>query len=1052
MWGLALARRFVVGVGVTVLAVAVVVVPTQQAVAAGFAVNSTEDLPDANPGNGVCAAAGGACTLRAAIEETNALAGSDTITVPAGTYPLAEQLVIEDSVQVTGAGMTATVLDGQDAAEVLRIRTTEALVCDSVNDRVRSFDRHGVLNSTLIPSGSGGIDNPIDLTTRNDGELYLTGFTSGVHRYPADGPPGALFTNPAPLGPTSAAFGGEPVGFDLFATEFQPGGGIKRYDRATGNLVGTFVTAGSGGLAFPNSIAFQGDHLYVTSTGTHEVLRYDAETGAFDTDFVPAGSGSLATPRNLLFHDGSLFVSSEANDRVLEYDATTGAFEGAFVEAGAGGLDEPNDLSFGPDGDLYVISGGTKQILRYDGQTGAFKDVFLDGGTSTMDTPSCIVWRDGLGEGPIASIHGMSLANGQASLGSTAGLMVDDGSTLTATEVSIRDNDSSSFGGGVQNWGNLTLRRSEVVGNVLPEGGGGQTSQGGGIFNAGILDLEKSLVANNYATRGGGISNVNEGRIDILDSTISGNTANGAGGGIRNVVDGRINISFSTITGNEANAPGGDGEADRLGGGIFNSATARISMANTILAENTDNRSSFQDGYAPDCYSTAAHHFVSERDNLVGILTDNCDFKDVIFGDDRFIDSGTAEDPLDPLLGSLAFNGGPTRNHALLAGSPAIEGDVAVTSATFFDCGDQDQRTQPRPIDGDTDGFARCDLGAFEFQPPTDGDGVPPAVEDGAPNGGDGNADGIPDRLQPGVTSLPVGAGEGYVTAEASEGSVLTNVTTGPGAAPPPGVLLPYGVIGFTVTADPTATVTLTFPEGDEPLTAYRKFGSTEADPADHWYDFAWDGTTGATPAGNVVTLHLRDDQRGDDDLTANGVVVDPGAPAVADTDSDGLSDATEADLGTDPTDPDSDNDGLDDGEEVLEVGTDPLDADSDDDGLGDGLEVDVTGTDPLDSDSDDDGLPDGEDPSVAADYVAALPVGAFKAPGHQAAMLAQLDSAEGFAAGGEPAKAAAVLTKLRVHVDGCGTTADNNDWIGSCSAQADLRAIIDAQVAALTT
>lgn len=1018
--------------------------------AVGFVVNSTEDLPDANPGNGVCAAAGGACTLRAAVEETNALPGSDTITVPAGTYPLTDRLDIEDSVQITGAGMYTTVLDGQDAAEVMRIRTIEALVCDSTNDRVRSFDHHGNLNSTLISSGGGGVDNPIDLTMRNDGELYLAGFTSGVHRYPPSGAPGALFTNPPPLGPTSTAFGGEPVGFDLFATEFQPGGGIKRYDRATGNLVGTFVTAGSGGLAFPNSIAFQGDHLYVTSTGTNEVLRYDEETGAFVSDFVTAGAGGLATPRNLLFRGGSLYVASEANDKVLEYDATTGAFEGAFVESGAGGLDKPNDLAFGPDGDLYVISAGTKQILRYDGETGAPKGVFLTGGTSTMDTPSCIVWRDSLGDGPIVSISGMSLFNGQAGLGNTAGLKVDDGSTLTATEVSIRDNDSSSFGGGVQNWGNLTLRRSEVVGNVLPEGGGGQTSQGGGIFNAGILDLEKSLVANNYATRGGGISNVNEGKIDILDSTISGNTANGAGGGIRNVVEGRINISFSTISDNEANAPGGDGESDRLGGGIYNSTTARISMANTILAENTDHRSSFQAGYSPDCYSTAAHHFVSERDNLIGVLTDNCDFKDVIFGDDRFIESGTAEDPLDPGLGVLTNNGGPTRTHALQAGSPAIEADVAVTSATFFDCDDQDQRTQPRPIDADADGHARCDLGAFEYQPPTDGDGVSPDVEDGAPNGGDGNADGIPDRLQPGVTSLPAGQGGGYVTAVASEGSVLTNVTTAPGPPPPPGVLLPHGIIGFTVTAAPTATVTVTFPAGSEPLTAYRKFGSTDAQPGDHWYDFAWDGTTGASLAGNVVTLHLRDDNRGDDDLTTNGVVVDPGGPAVADTDSDGLSDVTEEGLGTSPTDPDSDDDGLTDGEEVLDVGTDPLDGDTDADGLGDGLEVEVAGTDPLDSDSDDDGLADGQDPSVTADYVAGLPSSAFKAAGHRTAILAQLDTAEEFAADGEQAEAADVLIQLRNHVDGCGTAGDNDDWVVSCPAQVSVRAILDAQIAAL--
>lgn len=988
--------------GATMLAVDAVF--PSPAAAAGFAVNNPADLSDSNPGNGVCSAAGGTCTLRAAIEEANALPGQEVITVPANTYALNSQLIVDDSVFINGAGMGATVLDGQNVHEVLRIRTVEALVCDSADDSVLSFDHHGQLNSTFINSGNGGLNNPIDLTVRNDGEVYIAGFESGVHRYPSDGPPGALFTNPAPLGPTSSAFGGSPD-FDLFVTEFQPGGGIKRYDRTTGNLEGTFVAAGSGGLAFPNSIVFHDDDLYATSTGTDQVLRYNGETGAFVSTFIAASSGGLDTPRELAFHDGSLFVASDANDRVLKYNGTTGAFEDTFVEAGSGGLDKPTDLSFGPDGDLYVTSAGTKQILRYDGETGAFKNVFIQGDNVFIDQPACIEWRVGAGDGPIVNASGLDLANGQASLGTTSGLLVDNGATLTASEISVRDNSSSSFGGGVQNWGNLTLRRSQVVRNELPEGGGGQTSQGGGIFNAGILDIEESLIADNYATRGGGLSNVNEGKVDILNSTISGNRANGAGGGIRNVVDGHINISFSTIANNRANEPGGDGESNRLGGGIYNSDTARISMANSILAENEDSRADFQEGYAPDCYSTAAHHFKSERDNIVGILTANCDFKDAIFGTTAFIDAGTADDPLDPGIGSLSSNGGLTRTHALLAASPAVDGDTAVTSATFFDCEDEDQRTQPRPIDGNIDGVARCDIGAFEFQPPNDNDGVSAVIEDGAANGGDGNNDGIPDRLQPSVASLPAGAGGGYVTLEASEGSVLSNVTTDDNPSPgplPPGVLFPHGTVGFTATANPTATVTITFPAA-EAITSYWKYGSTGPDPTDHWYEFNHDGVTGATTAGNVATLHLRDDMRGDDDLTANGVVVDPGGPVVLDSDNDGLSDVTE-------------------------------------DGLG---------TDPLDADSDNDGLNDGVDPSVIADVVAGLPDAAFKAPGHRNALTALLSTAERQATVGKPDMARKTLEKLLQHLDGCGSSADNNDWVTSCSAQIDLRLLVEAQMAA---
>ena len=79
---------------------------------ATFTVNSTADAPDANPGDEICSTASGECTLRAAIEETNAIAGMDTINVPGGTYLLSSQLVIEDSVFLNGTGAEITILDG----------------------------------------------------------------------------------------------------------------------------------------------------------------------------------------------------------------------------------------------------------------------------------------------------------------------------------------------------------------------------------------------------------------------------------------------------------------------------------------------------------------------------------------------------------------------------------------------------------------------------------------------------------------------------------------------------------------------------------------------------------------------------------------------------------------------------------------------------------------------------------------------------------------------------------------------------------------------------
>ena len=84
---------------------------------------------------------------------------------------------------------------------------------------------------------------------------------------------------------------------------------------------------------------------------------------------------------------------------------------------------------------------------------------------------------------------------------------------------------------------------------------------------------------------------------------------------------------------------------------------------------------------------------------------------------------------VDPLLAPLADNGGPTPTHALLPGSPAI--DAGNPTACFALDGTPllvDQRGVFRPLDGDGDGTARCDIGAFEYSPPcgpdSDGDGV----------------------------------------------------------------------------------------------------------------------------------------------------------------------------------------------------------------------------------------------------------------------------------------------------------------------------------------
>ncbi|RME56007.1 MAG: hypothetical protein D6790_15370, partial [Caldilineae bacterium] len=147
-----------------------------------------------------------------------------------------------------------------------------------------------------------------------------------------------------------------------------------------------------------------------------------------------------------------------------------------------------------------------------------------------------------------------------------------------------------------------------------------------------------------------------------------------------------------------------------------------------------------------------------------------------------------------------------------------------------------------------------------------------------------GNGDGIPDGQQPNVETFRSTSGN-YVTLAAPNGVTLENVQSiTPPAGAPSGVTFPQGLIGFTATnlsSNGSITVTLTFRTGTVP-TDYWKYGPTADDNSDHWYKFAYDGTTGAEINGQTVTLHLVDGKRGDGDLTANGVISDPGGPGGA--------------------------------------------------------------------------------------------------------------------------------------------------------------------------
>ena len=118
--------------------------------AATFTVNSTADIHDGIAGDGVCETAkdNHICTLRAAIEEANALDGADTIQLqPNATYLLSltsslgtnrsADLIIADSVSIAGAGIDSTIIDGNGMATGQRVLYIIACIRD-VRDSMTS--------------------------------------------------------------------------------------------------------------------------------------------------------------------------------------------------------------------------------------------------------------------------------------------------------------------------------------------------------------------------------------------------------------------------------------------------------------------------------------------------------------------------------------------------------------------------------------------------------------------------------------------------------------------------------------------------------------------------------------------------------------------------------------------------------------------------------------------------------------------------------------------------------------------------------------------------
>jgi len=169
----------------------------------------------------------------------------------------------------------------------------------------------------------------------------------------------------------------------------------------------------------------------------------------------------------------------------------------------------------------------------------------------------------------------------------------------------------------------------------------------------------------------------------------------------------------------------------------------------------------------------------------------------------------------------------------------------------------------------------------------SDNDGISDEEEDSGPDGGDGNTDGILDSQQSNVSCLRTYDDQHYVTLETPPGTIISNCQAIDNLSVndvPSDIEFPYGFFEFTlggIGIDASTTLTLHLPDG-ETFDTYYKFGATPNDFSNHWYIFLNDGQTGAEINGSIITLHFVDSMRGDDDLTANGTIIDIGGPGIS--------------------------------------------------------------------------------------------------------------------------------------------------------------------------
>jgi hypothetical protein len=434
--------------------------------ASTFTVNNAGDTDDAAPGDGACADSGGNCTIRAAVQEANALAGADMITFAASTNGVPIQLTqagddnnagngdldLNDDVTILGNGAANTIIQG----------SSDASFTGNMGDKIFGINQDGIF-STLNVSISG-LTVRFTKNANTVGGFTETGGAMDIFLTGAGASPGPTVTVTNCTFDSNAAQNGSGGAINIDSGDLLGGTNIFRGTvQFTGCTISNNKTLDAGAALSGGGINLFADKHNVTFTNC-------AITGNQTSANGGSNGGGINIRHNF---GGTITLNTTAVD-----NNTAGADGGGILTSSVG--TQTLNIAGGS------ISGNTSQGTGAEADGGGLFNATNIGGST--------------------SLSGVTISNNIATAGTNArGGGIEDGanSPLTIDNCTISGN-SSDNGGGVAmtNAGGAqttTITNSTISGNTA--------TTGGALFvSSGILNASLNRIVSNTSATGSGIA------------------------------------------------------------------------------------------------------------------------------------------------------------------------------------------------------------------------------------------------------------------------------------------------------------------------------------------------------------------------------------------------------------------------------------------------------------------------------------------------------------------------------------------------------------------